>query len=230
MDAVFNKALELAMFAPLMPVVERIKVKDLHGAAALVVSTTGVLQLVSKFDVELPRTLLKMVLQKQEVQDAVEEVKSRMPTPALQEPFQKLQAFSQNLDAAPEVMLSEAEEVFGSFKKSADALATNSFKFPQDLIKQIDPADVLQALATKIPAAIGSMMLLAMDVSSGVSLFSTQFIRCCVSFLGRRMYDSSFCFTGKKLEPMKEQILGTEVWSKYCVLTYLHALMKKFDD
>ena len=127
-------------------------------------------------------------------------------------------------------MLSEAEEVFGSFKKSADALATNSFKFPQDLIKQIDPADVLQALATKIPAAIGSMMLLAMDVSSGVSLFSIQFIRCCVSFLGRRMYDSSFCFTGKKLEPMKEQILGTEVWSKYCVLTYLHALMKKFDD
>ena len=167
MDSVFNKALEAAAFAPLLPVIERVKAKDMPGAVALVMSSTGVLKLVSKFDKELPRDVLKKVLTKQEVTDAIELCKSKMPTPELQEPFKKLQDFCQNLDADVDTLLQQADDVFTCFKSCADALAKKSFKFPQDILKQVDPEEVLQALASKIPAPMDVTLLNAVSTATG---------------------------------------------------------------
>ena len=70
LSTAYSKALELAAFAPLMPIVDKLKSKDLEGALAVVMSSAAVLKVTSKFDPEMPRNILKKVLQSTGFQSA----------------------------------------------------------------------------------------------------------------------------------------------------------------
>ena len=78
MKAAFDKAMELAAYAPLLPIIEKIKSKDLQGAAEQVMSA-GMLKVTQNLDTELPRKILKSVLQNKAVTTAVQQAQAQMP-------------------------------------------------------------------------------------------------------------------------------------------------------
>merc|ERR1719183_2098711 len=166
MDVAFAKALELAAFAPMMPVLRRIEEKDLEGAVVLVMSSPNVLEGAEKLDAELPRHVLKRVLLKPAVQDAVEQAKSAMPTEELKAPFEKLEILWKNLDTDTETVLTKAEEVMRSFEKCSGALFMSKFKYPQDLVKHVDPVEVLLLLVSAIPAPLDEAFLKALELAA----------------------------------------------------------------
>ena len=146
-DTAYAKAMEMAAFAPLLPMVEHLKDGNLEGAQAIIM-TTPVLKLVKKFDLEMPRNLLKKLLLSNEVKAAVQRYKAMMPQD-LQAPFAMLQQFSQQLDGNMDTIFLQFQEVVSSFK--VFDVAGSNFTFPQDLLKAINPIDVLELLGEKIP-------------------------------------------------------------------------------
>merc|ERR1719506_3156954 len=150
----------------MMPVLRRIEVRDLEGAVVLVMSSPNVLRLVATFDAELPRHVLKRVLLKPAVQDAVEQAKSAMPTEELKAPFEKLETLWKNLDTDSETVLTEAEGVIRSFEKSSRDLIQGGFKYPQDLVTHVQPVEVLLTLTSKIPAPMDVAFAKALELAA----------------------------------------------------------------
>ena len=166
LDEAFLKALELAKFSPLMPVMQKIQKKDMEGAVAVIVSSPNVLRLVAQFDAELPRTILEKVLLKPAVQSTVEQAKERMPTEKLKEPFKKLQDLSKSLDADTKTVTSKTAEVIRTFQKSSRVLLKRGFHFPTDLVMKVDPIEVLSILASKIPAPMNDAFVEALRMAN----------------------------------------------------------------
>ena len=88
MDKVFSKALELAAFAPLMPIVESLQRQDLQSA----------LRLLANIDTEMPKTVLKKIFLQPSVEIAIEQAMNSMP-PDLQAPFITLRELQKRLHA-----------------------------------------------------------------------------------------------------------------------------------
>jgi uncharacterized protein YfcZ (UPF0381/DUF406 family) len=125
MKTAFDKAMELAAYAPLLPIIERIKNKDLQGAAEQVMSA-GMLKVTQNLDTELPRKILKTVLQNNAVTTAIQQAQNQIPQ--LGAPLQKLQQLAQQLDGDVSDILAKFEDVFNSLKGQAN------FNFPGDLM------------------------------------------------------------------------------------------------
>ena len=126
MKKAFDKALELAAFAPLLPIIDKIKSKDIQGAVEQVMSA-GVLKVTQNLDPEMPRKILKKVLQNQAVTKAIQQASAQMPH--LASPLQKLQQLTQLVDSADvNDIVAKFEDVFNSLKGQAN------FKFPGDLM------------------------------------------------------------------------------------------------
>jgi len=147
MKTAFDKALELAAFAPLLPLAEKMKSKDLQGAVALVMSGP-MMKAVAAINTEMPRTLLKNLLTNAEMEAAIQQAMARMPT-NLHSPFIGLQQLVLQLDGDVDALVQRFQEVAASFK--VFDVPNADFKFPHDLIKEINPVGVLSAIAQKLP-------------------------------------------------------------------------------
>ena len=91
MATVLNKATEGVALKPLMPILEKVKSKDLHGAISLVFDMP-MLNVLAKIDMEMPRTVIKTALLDPSVQMAIQNRLERMPE-QLRPPITCLQAF-----------------------------------------------------------------------------------------------------------------------------------------
>jgi uncharacterized protein YfcZ (UPF0381/DUF406 family) len=154
--------MEMAAFAPLLPMVQQLKDGNLEGAQALIMSTP-VLKLVKKFDIEMPRNMLKKLLLSNEVKAAIERYKAAMPQ-NLHAPFAQLQQFSQQLDGDMDAIFQQFQEVVSSFKVF-DVPGSN-FKFPEDLLKAVNPINVLEMLGEKIPPPMDVAFKKAMELAA----------------------------------------------------------------
>ena len=150
MKMAFDKALQLAAFAPLLPLAEKMKSKDLQGAVALLMSGP-MMKAVSTINTEMPRKLLKNLLTSAEMEAAIQQAMARLPT-NLHSPFIGLQQLSQQLDGDVDALVQRFQEVAASFK--VFDVPNPDFKFAHDLIKEINPVGVLSALAQKLPGPL----------------------------------------------------------------------------
>eukprot|EP00802_Teleaulax_amphioxeia_P007136 Tamp_07142.p1 GENE.Tamp_07142~~Tamp_07142.p1 ORF type:complete len:715 (+),score=161.30 Tamp_07142:261-2147(+) len=161
--AFHTKALELAAFAPLMPIADKLKNKDLEGALAVVMSSAAVLKATSKFDPEMPRNVLKKVLQSTGFQSALHQMASKPPV-NLQSPLQALQSLSQDLEGDTDEMM---EKLQGVMMECKEAFAEHKdIQFPQDLIKSVDPISILAMIGEKMPGPLKTAYSKALEVAA----------------------------------------------------------------
>ena len=167
-EAVFKKALQAVTFAPLLPIMEKVKSSDLEGALSDVMTSTAVLNLLSKFDEEMPRSLLRQIFANDVVQREIEHtIKS---SDKLRPPLIQLQNLIKNSDQiSVQILLENFEAVLASFKSLEDkALVVSGgrfghqpqskaskFNFPLIFISKSKPADILGMISDKIPAPFG---------------------------------------------------------------------------
>ena len=169
LSTAYSKALELAAFAPLLPIVEKLKSKDLEGALAVVMSSAAVLKVTSKFDPEMPRKILKKVLQNTGFQSALQQMASKLPA-NLQSPLQMLQSLSQNLEGGLEEIMGQFEEVMKECKRVF--AQRPDIKFPQDLIKSVDPTSILAMIGEKIPPPLSTAYSKALELATFAPLLA----------------------------------------------------------
>jgi len=122
-----------------------------------------VLKLVSEFDIELPRNLLKNMLCARGVQNAIQQAQTKLPN-NLHKPLQMLQQLSQSLDGTLDEILQELHEVMQAAKIYASP--SINFKFPADLIKSLKPVDILQIIGEKIPAPMNVVFNKALELAA----------------------------------------------------------------
>eukprot|EP00802_Teleaulax_amphioxeia_P003565 Tamp_03568.p1 GENE.Tamp_03568~~Tamp_03568.p1 ORF type:complete len:1036 (-),score=260.28 Tamp_03568:551-3568(-) len=159
----YSKALEVAAFTPLMPILDKLKNKDLEGALAVVMSSAAVLKATSKFDPEMPRNVLKKVLQSTGFQSALQQMASKLPA-NLQSPLQALQSLSQDLQGDTEEMM---EKLGGVMVECKEAFVQRpDIKFPQDLIKSVDPIPILAMIGEKIPPPLDQAYNTALELAA----------------------------------------------------------------
>jgi len=159
----YSKALEVAAFAPLMPVVKKLQSKDLEGALGEVMSSAAVLKVTSKFDLEMPRNVLKKVLQSTGFQSALQQMASKLPA-NLQSPLKTLQSLSQNLEGELDEIMERFEGVMEECKR-VFAQRTD-IQFPQDLIKSVEPVSILAMIGEKIPPPFSTAYSKALEVAA----------------------------------------------------------------
>ena len=82
---------------------------------------------------------------------AIQQAMARLPT-NLHSPFIGLKQLSQQLDGDVDALVQRFQEVAASFK--VFDVPDPDFKFPHDLIKEINPVGVLSALAQKLPGPL----------------------------------------------------------------------------
>ena len=166
--SVFNKGLEAAAFAPLLPIVEKVKQKDLHGALSMMVSMP-MLEASQCLDAEMPRNLLKSILGSAAVVSNIENAMARMPT-QLHPPLEMLQEFSKHLDVEMEELMENCSNIIENFISYAQVYADPkvNFKFPHELMEGVDAASVLQLLSDKVPAPMDTAFIAAVG---GILLF-----------------------------------------------------------
>ena len=160
MDVPFNKAMEIAAFAPLLPIVDKVKNSDLEGAVADVMSSMPVIKLFAQLDLEMPRAVLKKVFTNQGVLKSIQKFSA---VPQLKAPMDMLQKFADNLDAGMDELLDNFEQVITTCKNIDP---TAGFKFPQDLIKSLSPVDMLSAIGEKIPAPFNDIYNKALELAA----------------------------------------------------------------
>ena len=123
-----------------MPVLDKIKHQDLEGALAVVMSSTAVLKVTARFDPEMPRNILKKVLQNAGFTAAVQKMLSKLPA-NMQSPLKALQSLSQDLEGDMDEMMGKLGGVMVECKEAFEQRP--DIKFPQDLIKSVDPISIL---------------------------------------------------------------------------------------
>ena len=162
LDTAFKKALEVAAFAPLLPIIDKLKSQDLEGAVAEVLSPS-VLKVTKNLDAELPRKVLKKILGASAVLEVIKENLQSGPK-ELAKPMQMLEELAGNLDG-------DIDEIIARFGKAASAFQSTSvtvsgakmgtdgqtgFRFPQDIIKKISPVAILSMVGEKLPSPLKS--------------------------------------------------------------------------
>ena len=163
LDQAYNTALELAAFAPLMPVLDKLKNQDLEGALAVVMSSAAVLKVTARFDPEMPRNILKKVLQNVDFIAAVQKMRSKLPV-NMQSPLETLQSLSQDLEGDMDEMM---EKLGGVMVECKEAFAQRpDIKFPQDLIKSVDPIPILAMIGEKIPPPLDQAYNTALELAA----------------------------------------------------------------
>lgn len=160
---IYNKALELASFAAALPLIEKIKDGDLGGAIGQILSMP-LLKLVAKMDVSMPRDILKKILQNDALQASIESALSGMQE-NLREPLEMLQKFAQNLDGDMDEIMLDLNDILKSMKVYA-AAPNIDFSFPMDLVKGIDPIDILKTIGDKLPAPLGMAYSKALELAA----------------------------------------------------------------
>ena len=134
-----------------MPILDKLKDKDLEGALAVVMSSAAVLKVTAKFDPEMPRNILKKVLQNAGFTAAVQKMRSKLPV-NMQSPLEALQSLSQDLEGDMDEMM---EKLQGVMMECKEAFAQHKdIKFPQDLIKSVDPISILAMIGEKMPGPL----------------------------------------------------------------------------
>ena len=159
-DIAFKKALEVARFAPLMKVIDKLKNTDLEGAVAEVFSKP-VLMVTKNLDLELPRKILKKLLGVSAVLDMIKEQLRSVPK-EMAKPFQLLQDLAGNLDGDIDDILGRFGKVFDAFQSRSVTVSgaqmgsdgAAGFSFPLDLIKKISPVSILSLLGDKLPGPL----------------------------------------------------------------------------
>ena len=63
-------------------------------------------------------------------------------------------------------MTSKTAEVIRTFQKSSRVLLKSDFSFPKDLVKKVDPIEVLSILASKIPAPMNDAFVEALRMAN----------------------------------------------------------------
>jgi len=160
---IYNKALELASFAAALPLIEKIKDGDLGGAIGQILSMP-LLKLVAKMDVSMPRDILKKILQNDALQASIDSALSSMQG-HLREPLEMLQKFAQNLDGNMDEIMLDLNDILKSMKVYA-AAPNIDFSFPMDLVKGIDPIDILKTIGDKLPAPLGMAYGKALELAA----------------------------------------------------------------
>ena len=162
-DVPFGKALELAEFAPMLPIVNHLKRGEIQDAVTVVMSSAAVLKVTSKFDPEMPRNVLKKVLQSTGFQSALQQMASKLPA-NLQSPLKTLQSLSQNLEGELDEIMERFEGVMGECKRVF--AQRPDIQFPQDLIKSVDPVSILAMIGEKIPPPFSTAYSKALEVAA----------------------------------------------------------------
>ena len=162
-DVPFGKALEMAEFAPMLPILEHLKSGDIQEALAVVMSSAAVLKVTSKFDPEMPRNILKKVLQSTGFQSALQQMASKLPA-NLQSPLKMLQSLSQNLEGGLDEIMDKFQGVMEECKRIF--AQRPDIKFPQDLIKSVDPISILALIGEKIPPPLSTAYSKALELAA----------------------------------------------------------------
>ena len=162
-DVPFGKALQIAELAPLLPILEHVKSGDVQSALAEVMSSAAVLKVMSKFDPEMPRNILKKVLQNAGFTAAVQKMLSKLPA-NMQSPLKALQSLSQDLEGDMDEMM---EKLQGVMMECKEAFAQHKdIKFPQDLIKSVDPISILAMIGEKMPGPLKTAYSKALELAA----------------------------------------------------------------
>ena len=147
----FRQALKVADFVALLPIVEKMREHDFKGAVALIPSAP-VVKLLMKINEGVAREMLRTIFMAKELQAVAETTLSSGPA-ALHAPMAELQTFCRRIETEGGMSAEELQQELGNMSSSFTALASAGidFTFPQDLVAEINPADVLRMFANALP-------------------------------------------------------------------------------
>jgi len=165
----FDQAIQLAEFKPLMPLIEKMKNKDLHGAVALILSLP-VMTVCSRFDPKMPQTLLQKIFYDGSVKMAIQKTCERLPE-RIRSPVSILQTFMQEIDAGGDDLMEHFEDVLQNFEDYREVYRQPqvNFNFPNDLLQGVQPVELLKMIGEHVPAPVNYAFLKALSgcVSDG---------------------------------------------------------------
>jgi hypothetical protein len=118
----YGKALGFAAFAPLMPILNKLKNMDFQGAVLALLGSGSMLRLLRIADKDLPRRFLGGVLQSAGVQSALQKTISRVPA-EVQYPLTYLQEFTQQLEFDPDELMDHFDDILHNFVDYAKVCA-----------------------------------------------------------------------------------------------------------
>ena len=139
------KALEVAAFTPLMPILDKLKNKDFDGVLAGLLSSCSILRLLGSLGQELPRKVFKAVLLHAQFQGSLKGW-TRKLEPPLRPPLACLQLFSENLDCGYDELMDNFEDVTQNFVDYRAVFSKVNFKFPQDLIRGVKVPSIMMGV------------------------------------------------------------------------------------
>ena len=147
----FRQALKVADFVALLPIVEKMREHDFKGAVALIPSVP-VVKLLMKMNEGVAREMLRTIFMAKELQAVAETTLSSGPE-ALHAPMAELQTFCRRIETEGGMSAEELQQGLGNMSSSFTALASAGidFTFPQDLVAEINPAEVLRMFANALP-------------------------------------------------------------------------------
>ena len=136
---------------PFMAIWHKLRSQDREGALMAVMSSADALNATAQLDPKLPRSILKEALQHAGFTAGLQKMHSKLPANA-QSPIEALQSLSQDLEGGVDEMMQKLGDVVVECK---EALAQRpEFKFPQDLIKFVDPTRILEMIGKKMPTPL----------------------------------------------------------------------------
>ena len=118
----YGKALGFAAFAPLMPILNKLKNMDFQGAVLALLGSGSMLRLLRIADKDLPRRFLGGVLQSAGVQSALQKTISRVPA-EVKYPLTYLQEFTQQLEFDPDELMDHFDDILHNFVDYAKVCA-----------------------------------------------------------------------------------------------------------
>jgi hypothetical protein len=147
LDEMYARAMELAEFAAVLPMIDKLKNGDVKGALALVM-TVPVLKLLVKIKPEMARTVLEKVLLNPAVKTGNDHIDQAMTT--------VLETFLSSVQSVDQMQLvANLERVSNAFEQVGEA--STNFKFPEDLVKGVEnPIAILEELDSIIPPPLAS--------------------------------------------------------------------------
>ena len=142
---------QLSEMVALIPIVEKVRKHDFKGAVALIPSVP-VVKLLMKLNEGVACEVLRTIFLAKELQTVAEKTLSSGPE-ALHAPMAELQTFCRRIETEGGMSAEELQQGLGNMSSSFTALASAGidFTFPQDLVADINPAEVLRMFANALP-------------------------------------------------------------------------------
>ena len=170
LDERYARAMELAEFAAVLPMIDKLKNGDVKGALVLVM-TAPVMRLLMKIEPEMVRTVLERGLLSPAVMTGIDRATAAAPKEH-RGPFEEMQAFLGSLPSLDsDELIDGVGRVRNAFEQAGEA--STHFKFPEDLVASIaNPIATLEQLSSAIPAPFDTQYTQALRLAQQLAEFA----------------------------------------------------------